>query len=496
MTVRTRIAPSPTGDPHVGTAYVALFNLCFAKQHQGEFILRIEDTDQTRSTRASEQMIFDSLRWLGIEWSEGPDVGGPHAPYRQSERADIYQRHVQQLLDDGHAFKCYRTTEELNELREQRKAEGNFSALKQDDLLLDEAEIARREAANAPYVVRMKVPSEGTCIVKDLLRGDIELDWAQVDAQILMKSDGLPTYHLANVVDDHLMEITHVLRGEEWINSASKHQLLYNYFGWEMPVLCHLPLLRNPDKTKLSKRKNPTSINYYRKMGFLPQAVLNYLGRMGWSMPDEREKFTLEEMQAEFDIQRVSLGGPVFDLDKLSWLNSVYLREDLDDAQFIAAMQQWAFNSDYIHQLLPEIRPRVQLLSDVMPLAGHFFSGIPVLEADDFEAIKIEQERQVALLQFLIWRLERLPQWDKESIMHQVQQLAAHFELKMKVILAPVFVAITGQLSSTSVLDAMAILGSDITRARLRNAVEVLGGISKKKAKALEKEYQGIAFEE
>lgn len=494
MTVRTRIAPSPTGDPHVGTAYVALFNLCFAHQHGGEFILRIEDTDQTRSTSASEQMIFDSLRWLGIEWSEGPDVGGPHAPYRQSERKAIYKEHVQTLLDAGHAFKCYRTSEELDELREARKAEGNFTALKQDDLILPDDEIARRERAEAPYVIRMKVPTEGVCIVDDLLRGPIELDWAQVDAQILMKSDGMPTYHLANVVDDHLMQITHVLRGEEWINSASKHKLLYEYFGWEMPVLCHLPLLRNPDKTKLSKRKNPTSINYYRKMGYLPQAVLNYLGRMGWSMPDGREKFTLEEMQAEFDIKRVSLGGPVFDLDKLSWLNGVYLREDLSNDQFVQAMQQWAFNREYIDQLLPEIRPRIQTLSDVIPLAGHFFSGIPQLEKEDFEPIALPLEKQIDILQFLIWRLENLREWNKDLLMHEAKQLSEYFEVKMKVLLAPVFMAMTGSLSSTSVLDAMAIVGSDLTRARLRHAVEVLGGVSKKRGKALEKEFRSANF--
>lgn len=487
MTVRTRIAPSPTGDPHVGTAYVALFNLCFAHQQGGEFILRIEDTDRERSTPESEQMIFDSLRWLGIDWSEGPDVGGPHGPYRQSERGDIYARHVQILLDKGHAFKCYRTSEELDVLRDERKAAGNHAALKAEDLALPADEVARREAAGAPYVIRMKVPTSGTCVVNDLLRGEIEVDWAQVDAQILMKSDGMPTYHLANVVDDHLMEITHVLRGEEWINSAPKHQLLYEYFGWQMPVLCHMPLLRNPDKSKLSKRKNPTSINYYRKMGFLPQAVLNYLGRMGWSMPDDREKFTLDEMKAHFDIQRVSLGGPVFDLDKLTWLNGVYLREDLDDTAFIEAMRQWAFNEDYVRQLLPEIRPRVHTLSDVMPLAGHFFAGLPEIDVEDFETIKLDIEQQKELLQLLIWRFEQVKAWEKDSLFAQVKLLAAHFDIKPKLLLAPVFMAITGSLTSTSVMDAMVILGSDITRARLRHALEILGGVSKKRTKALEK---------
>lgn len=492
MTVRTRIAPSPTGDPHVGTAYIALFNLCFARQHGGQFILRIEDTDRVRSTPESEQMILDSLRWLGLEWDEGPDVGGPYGPYRQSERGDIYAKYAQQLLDAGHAFKCYRTAEELDELRESRKAEGLQLALKSSDLALDEAEVARREQENWPHVVRMKVPSEGVCVVNDMLRGTIEVEWAQVDAQILLKSDGMPTYHLANVVDDHLMGITHVLRGEEWINSAPKHQLLYEYFGWEMPELCHMPLLRNPDKSKLSKRKNPTSINYYRRMGFLPQAVTNYLGRMGWSMPDEREKFSLSDMMAEFDIQRVSLGGPVFDLEKLTWLNGVYIREDLDDDALLNALREWAFNDAYVKQILPQVRPRVETLSQVMPLAGHFFSGLPALSENDFDSVKLDKEELVKLLQFLVWRLEVVPTWHKEALLEEVKNLAEHFELKMKAFLAPVFIAITGSTSSTSVMDAMAILGSDVTRARLRSAIDVLGGVSKKQAKRFEKEYRDL----
>ncbi|MFC0268010.1 glutamate--tRNA ligase [Kushneria aurantia] len=492
MTVRTRIAPSPTGDPHVGTAYVALFNLCFARQHGGEFILRIEDTDRQRSTPASEQMILDSLRWLGIEWSEGPDVGGRHGPYRQSERGDIYTAHVDRLLASGHAFRCYRSGEELDRMRDARKAQGLFTALKPADLYLDDAERERREREGWPSVVRMKVPEEGSCRFHDMLRGEIELDWAQVDAQILLKSDGMPTYHLANVVDDHLMGITHVLRGEEWINSAPKHLLLYDYFGWQMPELCHLPLLRNPDKSKLSKRKNPTSINYYRRMGYLPQAVVNYLGRMGWSMPDDREKFTLDQMMANFDIQRVSLGGPVFDLDKLTWLNGVYIREDLDDAAFLRHLMQWAFNETYVEQILPQVRPRVETLAEVMPLAGHFFSGLPAISAEQFDATGIERERLVTLLQFLLWRLEALREWDKEHLLAEVKLLAAHFELKMKAFLAPVFIAVTGSQTSTSVMDAMAILGSDMTRARLRHAIGVLDGVSKKQAKALERAYREL----
>ncbi len=492
MTVRTRIAPSPTGDPHVGTAYIALFNLCFARQHGGQFILRIEDTDRVRSTPESEQMILDSLRWLGLDWDEGPDVGGPHGPYRQSERGDIYGEYARQLIEAGHAFKCYRTSEELDELRESRKAAGMHLALKPADLALPDEEQARREREGWPHVVRMQVPASGTCVIRDMLRGTIEVDWAQVDAQVLLKSDGMPTYHLANVVDDHLMGITHVLRGEEWINSAPKHQLLYEYFGWEMPELCHMPLLRNPDKSKLSKRKNPTSINYYRRMGYLPQAVINYLGRMGWSMPDEREKFSLDEMMAHFDIQRVSLGGPVFDLEKLTWLNGLYIREELDEDAFLKALMEWAFNERYVKEILPQVRPRVETLSEVVPLAGHFFSGLPRIGEESFDGVKLGREDLLRLLQFLVWRFEAVPAWSKEALLAEVKALSGHFELKMKEFLAPVFIAVTGSASSTSVMDAMAILGSDMTRARLRHAIEVLGGVSKKQAKRFEKEYREL----
>jgi len=270
MTVRTRIAPSPTGDPHVGTAYIALFNLCFARQHGGQFILRIEDTDQVRSTVESERMILDSLRWLGLEWDEGPDVGGPHGPYRQSERMHIYGDYARQLVEQGDAFYCFATADELDGMRREQMARGETPKYDGRGLALTEEEVSARLAAGMPHVIRMKVPEEGVCTFNDRLRGVIEIPWAQVDMQVLLKADGMPTYHLANVVDDHLMGITHVIRGEEWINSAPKHQLLYRYFGWEMPELCHMPLLRNPDKSKLSKRKNPTSITFYRAMGYLP----------------------------------------------------------------------------------------------------------------------------------------------------------------------------------------------------------------------------------
>jgi glutamyl-tRNA synthetase len=493
MSVRTRIAPSPTGDPHVGTAYIALFNLCFARAHGGQFVLRIEDTDRARSTPASERAILDSLRWLGLDWDEGPDVGGPHGPYRQSERMELYGEYAWQLVEAGRAFVCYRTPEELDALRESRRERGLATALKPSDLALDDEEIARRKAQNQPYVIRLMVPeSDGQCRVDDLLRGPIDLDWSMVDAQILLKSDGMPTYHLANVVDDHLMGITHVLRGEEWINSAPKHKLLYEYFGWDMPVLCHLPLLRNPDKSKLSKRKNPTSIGYYERMGFLPEALLNYLGRMGWSMPDEREKFSLQDMLDHFDIQRVSLGGPIFDVEKLRWLNGLWLRENLDQEELARRLVDWAFNADMLQRVLPHAQKRMEVLSDFAPLCSFLVSGTLPLEAGDFDGLRADRDETLRHLQFALWRLEALRDWNREAIWQAMQGLAKQLDVKVKDFLAPLFIAISGSSASFSVVDAMDILGADMSRARLRQALEVLGGVSKKAAKRLEKEYAAL----
>lgn len=486
MTVRTRIAPSPTGDPHVGTAYIALFNQCFARQHGGQFILRIEDTDQVRSTAESEQQILDSLRWLGLEWDEGPDVGGPHGPYRQSERSAIYHQHSEQLISKGHAFRCFCSSERLDTLRAEQMANKQTPGYDGHCLSLSERQVAERVAAGEPHVVRMKVPADGVCQVQDMLRGEIDIPWEQVDMQVLMKADGLPTYHLANVVDDHLMGITHVLRGEEWINSAPKHILLYQYFGWDMPQLCHMPLLRNPDKSKLSKRKNPTSITFYERMGYLPQALINYLGRMGWSMPDEREKFSLDEMVAHFDIQRVSLGGPIFDVEKLAWLNGQWIRE-LSVEQFASAVQTWALNAEYLTPMIPLVQSRVETFSELIPLAGFFMTGQVNPAASLFEHKKLTPDQVRQALQLLLWKLEATRQWDKDGITASIQQIAELLEMKLRDLMPLLFAAITGQASSVSVLDAMAHLGPDLTRFRLRQALELLGGSSKKEVKAWEK---------
>lgn len=490
--IRTRVAPSPTGDPHVGTAYIALFNRAFAKSQGGEFILRIEDTDQARSTSESEATILQALRWLGLDWDEGPDVGGVHGPYRQSERADIYQAHAQQLLDQGHAFHCFCTSERLDKMRREQRLNGQPPGYDGRCKGLTAEEVQQRLAAGEPAVVRMDVPRTGACEVRDLLRDPIEIEWKQVDMQVLLKSDGLPSYHLANVVDDHLMEITHVIRGEEWISSTPKHLLLYQYFGWTPPQFFHMPLLRNADKSKLSKRKNPTSIDYYRRLGILPEALINYLGMMGWTMPDGEEKFSVEQMTAHFDIQRVSLGGPVFDTAKLDWLNGRYLREDLSDDEFAQRLLGWAYHRDYIMQFLPLVRERIERLSDVAPLASFFFAGLLDLKREDFAHGKLDELTVRQLLQLALWRLEAQRSWHKDDIMADVRQVGEHLGLKLKDALAPLFVAITGSPRSVSVLEAMVILGPDLVRARLRHALLVVGEFSKKESKALAEEAVAI----
>ncbi len=470
--VRTRIAPSPTGDPHVGTAYVALFNYCFTKKHGGQFILRIEDTDVERSTRASEEAIVRSLRWLGLHWDEGPDVGGPFGPYRQSDRSEIYRQHAFQLLEHDHAFRCFCTQERLEAMREQQRASGQRVAYDGLCLGVGREESARRAASGEPFVIRMKVPSEGAAVVNDLFRGPVTIGWDLVDMQVLLKTDGFPTYHLANVVDDHLMEITHILRGEEWLNSAPKHILLYQYFGWQMPQLGHLPLLRNPDKSKLSKRKNPTSLSFYERMGFLPEAVVNYLGLMAWSMPSGEEKFSLQQMVDEFTLDRVSLGGPVFDLTKLKWLNGRYIREDLTDEQLGARVRAWALNDQYLRPLAPLVRPRLSVLSDLGPLVMPFFSGIIEYDPALLFGGKLKHDEVIQALDLAQARIDTT-EWTKGDIETAFRALATDLNVKFRDVLRPFFVAISGSPSSVPLFDAMVILGRDISRARVRHALTI-----------------------
>ena len=351
-------------------------------------------------------------------------------------------------------------------------------------------EVARRVAEGQEYVIRMRVPTDGDCVVNDRLRGDIRIPWAQVDMQVLMKADGLPTYHLANVVDDHLMAITHVIRGEEWIPSAPKHQLLYQYFGWEMPELCHLPLLRNPDQSKLSKRKNPTSILFYRDQGFLPEALLNYLGRMGWSMPDEREQFSLDEMVGEFDIDRVSLGGPIFDLEKLTWLNGQWLKNSLTDEEYQTRLMDWMCSDAFFESALPHLKSRIDVFSEASQwLSPLWVKEIPITQ-EALAGLGPDTDTLTSTLQYLVWRFENISSWTREALESEIRWVADSLQLKLRDVMPVVFMALSGTRQAISAFDLAVLLGPDRTLARLRSALETAGGLSKKGLKRLEKSYQ------
>lgn len=485
MTVRTRVAPSPTGDPHVGTAYVALINYIFAKKHGGQFILRIEDTDQARSTRESEQAILDSLHWLGLSWDEGPDAGGPHGPYRQSERSAIYQEYVQKLLDSGNAFKCFCTPERLEDMRTAQRAAKQPPRYDGLCIGLSAAEVAEKQAAGIPYVVRMKVPSSGTCVVDDLRRGPIEIEWNTVDMQVLMKSDGLPTYHLANVVDDHLMEITHVIRGEEWVSSAPKHMLLYQYFGWQPPAIMHLPLLRNPDKSKLSKRKNPTGILFYKAMGYLPEALLNFLGLLCVSSAEGQEMMDLDALAQRFEIDHISLGGPVFDVTKLNWLNGRYIRERYDAPAFMEAVRRWAFEPQQrLARIAHLAQPRIERLSDLGLLLAFFFAGRVDVTAQQLRDTKLDDESLRKAFQLAMWGFDALRTWDLTEIEGVLKGVAQVLDRKFRDVAKPFYLAVTGSPTSVPLYDAIELLGRDLVRERLRHALELLGGVSASEQKA------------
>ncbi len=481
MTVRTRIAPSPTGDPHVGTAYVALFNYALARRHGGQFLLRIEDTDQKRSSPASERMIYDALHWLGLQWDEGPDVGGPHGPYRQSERSQIYREHAEDLIRRGAAYPCFCSAARLARLREEQKAR-KATVLGYDGLCrtLDPGAAASRRAAGEVHVVRLAMPDQDSLLVHDLLRGELRFERPQMDDQVLLKSDGFPTYHLANVVDDHLMGITHVVRAEEWLSSLPKHVTLYRAFDWAMPVFCHLPLLRNADRSKISKRKNPVSLNHYRRAGFLPEALLNYLALMGFSMPEGREEFSLDEFVAEIALERIALGGPVFDVAKLCWLNGRVLRR-LGARGTLERLRAHVLGDDYLLRVLPLCLERVDTLEGFWEYASFFFVGEVDYDAAALQALvpkgRTPADVAQALTQLVEEHVDPLLDWQAENVSAALVAFADGTGLAQKELFMTVRVALTGRSATPPLIETAAVLGKDLCRRRLKRAAEALRAV-------------------
>ncbi|WP_295820658.1 glutamate--tRNA ligase [uncultured Deinococcus sp.] len=471
MSVVTRIAPSPTGDPHVGTAYIGLFNFTLARQSGGTFILRIEDTDRGRYVADSETRIFRMMQWLGLTPDQSPLQGGPNGPYRQSERFNLYGDYARQLVASGHAYYAFETPEELTTLREAAQAGGHVIDVPSRDLDPQAAQ-ARVDAGEAA-VIRLKVPRDGETVVNDTLRDPIHFQNREIDDKVLLKADGFPTYHLANVVDDRLMGVTHVVRAEEWITSTPIHILLYRAFGWPEPVWAHMPLLRNADKSKISKRKNPTSVEWYQQQGFLPEAMLNFLATMGWTHPDGREIFDLAEFERVFRLEDVTLGGPVFSLDKLRWYNGKYLREVLseDDVArrlhaFLQGQKSELPLDDYFRAVTRLMTPRMEVFSEFLEKTGYFWSEEYAVNEKAQAAIDGAQD----LLPELAARLKNLPTFDADSIKAMFHAYAEEKGLKLGKVMPPVRAAVAGTMESPDLPELLATLGQERVVSRLAGA--------------------------
>jgi glutamyl-tRNA synthetase len=477
--VRLRVAPSPTGDPHVGTAYMSLFNLAFVRQQGGSFVLRVEDTDRARFQADSEQQVYDTLSWLGLQWDEGPDIGGPYAPYRQSERLETYQPYVDQLLASGHAYHCWCTPARLTEMREdqqKRKVPTGYDRLCVGKSYEERATLG---GAQETPVVRMLIPDDAPLHFNDLIRGEINAP--RPDDQVILKGDGFPTYHLAVVVDDHLMGITHVVRGEEWISSTPKHLLLFDWLGWDRPAFAHMPLLRNVDKSKISKRKNPAArLTWFQEQGYLPEALLNFLGLLGYSLPSGEEIFSLADMSATFDWTRVNTVGPVFDLEKLGWLNGHYIRElaaaDLGArlVPFLTATGLYDGSPEHIAMLegaVPLIQTRMAVLSECSALLQCLF-----VDEDAFVIEDSAREKSLVdagpVVTAAADALEGLLEWTTEAIQAAMDgALIEGLGMKRGKAYAPIRAAVCGSTISPPLPESMALLGQERVLRRLRAAL-------------------------
>ncbi|BEH02896.1 glutamate--tRNA ligase [Brooklawnia propionicigenes] len=476
---RTRVAPSPTGDPHVGTAYMALFDKAWSRKTGGQFVLRIEDTDRNRLVEGSEQQIYDSLRWLGLEADESPEVGGPHAPYKQSQRLDTYRPFVDQLIEDGHAYYCWCSGERLAQMRAEQQA-SKQSDTGYDRLCLG---MTREERAELPGfsetpVVRMLIPDDVPLSFQDLIRGEVKAP--RPDDQVILKADGFPTYHLAVVVDDHLMDITTVVRGEEWISSTPKHLLLYSWLGWDAPQFAHMPLLRNTDKSKISKRKNPAArLMWFREQGYLPEALRNFLQLLAYPpAAGEQEVSSFEEFVDGFDWDKVSTVGPIFDVKKLDWLNGVYIRalptEQLADRIIAYALEsgQWSEvppkGRDIVLAATPLISERLVTLAEALPKLQFLFVADDELTINPAAVAKLK-DNAGEVLSVAADVLGQLEQWNAELIHEALSTaLVGGMELKPKFAFAPIRVAITGEQVSPPLFESMEILGKDASLARIR----------------------------
>lgn len=468
--IRVRFAPSPTGYLHVGGLRTALYNWLVARQSGGTFILRIEDTDQSRKVEGAEEQLLAALNWAGIDVDEGPQAGGEFGPYRQSERLEIYSDHAQQLVAGGHAYACFCTAGRLEQLRERQQKMG--LATRYDGLCrkLPPDEAARRSKAEA-HVIRLAVPTEGLIILEDRVRKKVRFEWKTVDDQVLIKSDGFPTYHLANVVDDHLMGVTHVIRGEEWLPSMPKHLLLYQGFGWEPPEFAHLPLLLNADKSKLSKRQGHVSVDDFRRDGYLPEALINFVALLGWNDQSNQEVYDLAGLTSAFSIDRVQKGGAVFDTEKLRWLNGQHIRR-MDVAAFKISLLEHLDNDwNVTDAMVAAIQSKINLLSDAREQLEFFFEEPVVYDEAARQALTNAQSR--GILAALLDNLPAAETFTGDAVLEAVKRIGADLGLKGRDLWHPIRAAIAGRVVGPDMVTIVEAFGYERCRERIISAMEL-----------------------
>ncbi len=467
MRIRTRMAPSPTGEYHVGHMRTLLYNWALARQGGGQFIIRIEDTDQERKVPGAVEAILSVIRDYGFTWDEGPEVGGPYGPYVQSERLEIYRKYARELVDKGAAYYCFCSKERLAKLREEQQAEGKLSRYDGECREIPLGEAKMRVEKGEEYVVRLKVPSGEKIEFEDLVMGKIVVESDEVDDQVLLKADGFPTYHLGVVVDDHLMEVSHVLRGSEWISSTPKHILLYEAFGWQPPTFGHLPVLLDPGGGKMSKRKGSVSAKSFLEEGYLPEAIINFLALLGWTHPEEEEIFSREEFVERFEAKKIHKVNPVFDRKKLDWMNGVYIRS-LDDEKLVRRLEKFkpeGMEMGTVRQVIPLVKDRIVKLSDFAGLTA-FLVKRPKIGAEMFEEGKEEHLRAAE-------EILSGAEWNGAVIDELLQEKVAKEGWKAGKFFMNLRVAICGSRMTPPLTGVMLVLGREETMVRIQEAKKV-----------------------
>lgn len=474
-TVRTRMAPSPTGEMHVGSLATLLKNYAYAKKHGGQFILRIEDTDKEREVAGGVQAIQDIIRRYGLDWDEGPDKDGPYGPYIQSKRLEIYQREVQKLIDNGKAYYCFCSKERLAQVKEKQMADKQAPRYDRHCRQLTTEEAAAKVAAGEPYVIRLKVPEDQEITFTDLLRGEITFNSNLIDDQVLLKSDGYPTYHLAVVIDDHLMKITHIMRGEEWISSTPKHVLLYQAFAWPKPVFAHIPVFLNPDgKGKMSKRKGMVSAASFLDRGYLPEAMLNFFMILGWAKKDQEEVISLEEYIKEFEPSDLSSNSVAFDLVKLNWLNGVYIRK-LSPGGLMERIKPFVtaeFPMQKLAAVLPLIHERLVTLADFNDLTKFFY--LPISYPVELLLKKADAALVKSQLQAVLAAFAELETWTTANLETRIRQLQEENDWHRGQFFMMLRIAATGEKATPPLFETMEVLGRELLLERLTEALAKL----------------------